>query len=159
MWFTNKTLKRYLFVLLVFLGILGCSELESNIQLFYGEWLVNEVRWTLVNGKPGPSVLQNYYMELNSDNCGVMYNLDKEKTGTYKWIYSQEDEGDTLSQGNHFLLSTQLGTNESLSVLAKDNLYFVNKLHEDEIRLSRSKIRISNDTTFNTIWNLILTKE
>ncbi len=155
MWYIKKTKSFWLIMAIIFLGIMGCSEQESDIHLFYGEWSVREATWTLVNGKPGLSYVQNYFMELNLENCGTKYNLDKEETDRIKWLFN---EGNEVYE-NHFLLSLQSNPTGGISNLGNDNLYFVMKLSEEEIILSRSKIRMSNDTIFDTVWNLKLTKE
>ncbi len=132
----------------------NCAEEdESKIHLFYGDWVVNDVRATRVNGISGPLFKMKYLIELNSENCGTKYNLDGEKIDRLKWVYQENDTG------RHFLLSTQGSATEGISNLSQDNLYFVGRLTEDEILLTRGIERVSNDTTFTTIWNLILTKE
>ncbi len=155
MWYIKKTKSFWLILAIIILGIMGCSEQESDIHLFYGEWSVSEATWTLVNGITGPVFVQNYFMELNSENCGTIYNQDKEETDKIKWIFN---EGHVIYD-SYFLLSIQGNSTEGISNLGRDNLYVIRRLSEEEILFTRTKSTMSNDTIFKTIWNLKLTKD
>lgn len=153
MWYTRK-MKNALMIVLLTIMTISCTQNDSNTHWFYGEWKVRDATWTLVNGKPGPTYVQEYYLELNENNCGTKYNINKEVINEVKWIFEWVEE-----HNYHFLLYNTLSESSGSNDLARGNLYSVTQFTEEKMTLTRRSIGMSNDTTFHTIWNLKLTKE
>lgn len=155
MWYT-KVKKQWILLFVIAISTnFGCTEEESDIDLFYGRWEVRDIFQTIKDGIPGPSFSQFYILELEPGNRGTKYTLEGEETAYIKWLFNEGKTRDDY----YFLLSTQSSETESLFQLGTDHLYFVGKYSPEEMLLTRSNNVIENDTLYRTIWNLVMTKQ
>jgi len=130
----------------------GCTLEENKIDHIYGEWRVQEVKSGSANGDQTYEQTEEYFIDFDTDNRGILYDQARMQTNTIQWGYQFAGDPD------QFMISIQLENASGTSDLAFNTIYDVRRLEEEEFLLTKQVTRISNDTTFITYLDLNMTR-